>query len=111
MTGDGKPAAVPYMIHPRRERINPKIKLEKEIETMTLKEFSAQLSNLGANDADIVRLNAAGYRAACVAHWEAFQAGELPGVRSYSEYRRYCNSIGRDFVLDNLGDLFQLKET
>ena len=75
---------------------------------MYFKDFKNEiLERCGTYD-DVFRLNDEGHESAYDAHVEMFHNGEF-GSMTEMEFDLFCYEIGREFVLDNLGDIFQLK--
>lgn len=71
---------------------------------MTFRMFYLKLRHrYGANKNTAYRLWQEGARSADDAHRTMFEAGELPGVVTESDFSTFCHRIGADFVLDNIG--------
>lgn len=70
---------------------------------MTRKEFSAKIMDMGGTYADVNRLEEEGYENAMTAH--DFMREEL----GETKFSAFCYDMGRDFVIDNMGDLFSLE--
>ena len=70
---------------------------------MTRAEFSRRILDMGGTYADVNRLEEEGHKNAFDAHID--QAA----VMDTAEFDTFCYSIGYEFVLDNMGDLFQLE--
>lgn len=72
---------------------------------MTRAEFSRRILDMGGTYADVNRLEEEGYKNALDAH--AYVRPTTAASRA--EFDTFCYDIGREFVLDNMGDLFQLE--
>ena len=70
---------------------------------MTRAEFSRRILDMGGTYADVNRLEEEGHKNAFDAHID--QAA----VMDTAEFDTFCYSIGYEFVLDNMGDMFQLE--
>ena len=70
---------------------------------MTRAEFSKQILFLGGTYEDVNRLEEEGFRDAKIAH------EEMAATMGEAEFNDFCYDIGRDFVWDNMWDLFKLK--
>lgn len=71
---------------------------------MTRAEFSRRILDMGGTYADVNRLDEEGVHAAADAHGYEFPIANM-------ETLSFCYEIGREFVIDNMGDmddLFQL---
>lgn len=77
---------------------------------MTFKDFCDALKEQGATKADVYRLEREGRISADDAHRDMFEHGDMPEIRTENDYHSFCAYIGRDFVLDNIGILFNLAE-
>lgn len=69
---------------------------------MTRAEFSRRILDMGGTYADVNRLEEEGVHNAAEAHGYEFPLANV-------ETLEFCYSIGREFVLDNMDDLFQLE--
>lgn len=69
---------------------------------MTRAEFSRRILDMGGTYADVNRLEEEGVHNAADAHGYEFPLAN-------AETLEFCYDIGREFVLDNMGDLFQLE--
>lgn len=69
---------------------------------MTRAEFSRRILDMGGTYADVNRLEEEGAHNAADAHGYEFPLAN-------AETLEFCYDIGREFVLDNMGDLFQLE--
>lgn len=69
---------------------------------MTRAEFSRRILDMGGTYADVNRLEEEGVHQAADAHGYEFPLANM-------ETLAFCYDIGREFVLDNMGDLFQLE--
>ena len=69
------------------------------------------LCSIGGTYADVNRLEEEGRRNAEDAHRDEWKAGLLDGVApdDYGAFAEYCYEVGRDFVWDNMFDLFKLE--
>ena len=79
---------------------------------MTRAEFSRRiLLDFGGTYADVNRLDEEGWANAAVDHFSAWKAGELYGIEKDDEaaFSELCYSIGREFVLDNMGEIFNVE--
>lgn len=77
---------------------------------MTYTEFYHALKKEGATEQDIIRLNEEGYESAVDAHKDMWESGAMPEIESLTQFTEFCYSIGREFVLENFGDLFALHD-
>lgn len=76
-------------------------------------EFSRRiLIEYGGTYQDVNRLDEEGWESAADEHFTAWKAGRLPGIDREDEaaFSAFCYEIGRDFVLDHMGELFTLTE-
>ena len=69
---------------------------------MTRAEFSRRILDMGGTYADVNRLEEEGVHQAADAHGYEFPLAN-------AETLAFCYDIGREFVLDNMGDLFQFE--
>lgn len=72
-------------------------------------EFSRLILSIGGTYEDVNRLEEAGWQNAWDAHRDAWEAGDMPEIRTNLDFSRFCYEAGRDFVWDNMNDLFQLE--
>lgn len=78
---------------------------------MKMSEFIAIMKReYNATMDDIKRLNEEGMQSAYDAHIDAYEAGEMSGITSRDDFIDHCYFIGRDFVIDNMGDIFKLTD-
>lgn len=77
---------------------------------MKYSRFVKMIRAEGGSLEDAKRLNKEGFDSAYDAHIGLFNAGMM-GISSEKDFISYCYFIGRRFVIDNLGDLFQLSRT
>ena len=75
---------------------------------MSYSDFVIAILKVGGTWKDADRLNREGYENAMDAHEDLFDNGELEGMTE-EEFTEYCYYIGRQFVLDNLGEIFFLE--
>ena len=78
---------------------------------MTFEEFEKAIIEAGGTKIDAVLLDLAGAESAHDAHYDDFKNGEIwfDGF-SDNDFTEFCKFIGREFVLDNLGEIFFLCE-
>ena len=70
---------------------------------MDYETFKEKIKAMGGTDEDVIRLEEEGYESAMAAH-EGLEWLFLD-IKDFREYERW---IGRQFVIDNLGDVFHL---
>ena len=71
-------------------------------------EFSRRILSIGGTYHDVNRLDDEGYQSAWDAHRDMWEAGEMPEIKTNAEFASFCYDAGRDFVWDNMGDMFKL---
>lgn len=71
-------------------------------------EFSRRILSIGGTYEDVNNLEEAGYNSAWDAHRDMWEAGEMPEIKTNLDFSHFCYDAGRDFVWDNMGDLFKL---
>lgn len=71
-------------------------------------EFSRRILSIGGTYEDVNRLEEAGYNSAWDAHRDMWESGDMPEIKTNADFAAFCYDAGRDFVWDNMGDLFKL---
>ena len=71
-------------------------------------EFSRRILSIGGTYHDVNRLDDEGYQSAWDAHRDMWEAGDMPEIKTNADFAAFCYDAGRDFVWDNMGDLFKL---
>lgn len=72
-------------------------------------EFSRRILSIGGTYHDVNRLDDEGYQSAWDAHRDMWEAGEMPELKTNADFAAFCYETGRDFVWDNMGDMFKLE--
>ena len=72
-------------------------------------EFSRRILSIGGTYEDVNRLDDEGYQSAWDAHRDMWEAGEMPELKTNADFAAFCYETGRDFVWDNMGDMFTLE--
>ena len=71
-------------------------------------EFSRNILSIGGTYKDVNRLDDEGFRSAWDAHRDSWESGFMPEIKTNADFAAFCYDAGRDFVWDNMGDLFKL---
>lgn len=56
------------------------------------------------------RLDREGRQSADDAHREMWELGEMPDIKGENDFRSFCVHIGREFVLENIETIFEIKK-
>ena len=71
-------------------------------------EFSRRILSIGGTYQDVNRLDDEGYQSAWDAHRDMWESGFMPELKTNADFAAFCYETGRDFVWDNMGDLYKL---
>lgn len=71
-------------------------------------EFSRNILSIGGTYKDVNRLDDEGFRSAWDAHRDSWESGFMPEIKTNADFAAFCYDAGRDFVWDNMGDLYKL---
>ena len=71
-------------------------------------EFSRRILSIGGTYEDVIRLDDEGYRSAWDAHRAMWESGFMPELKTNADFAAFCYETGRDFVWDNMGEVFFL---
>lgn len=74
---------------------------------MTYWRFANHLKAMGASIEDVRRLDREGRQSALDAHGDMLELGEF---ETWNDLHSFCAHIGREFVLDNIDDLFFIRK-